>query len=224
MYIAPFFIMAVTAGQPELGLWGLVVKGGWLMLPIVLLSFVAVYVACERFWAIRKIRLDESAFAREIRDLLLDGKRREARERCAARGTLLARVLARGVARLETSPGEIRQAMEERANIEITRLEKGMALLASCAGTAPMIGFLGTVVGMIQAFYDMAVAGSNIDIGLLSRGIYTALITTVAGLVVGIIGNLAFNHLVDMTNRRALWLEEIIEEIAAIPLSTRERE
>jgi biopolymer transport protein ExbB len=211
-------ILAAPAGELEQSLWGLVLKGGWLMIPIFLLSIVAVYVACERYWAIRKIRLEEGAFAGEIRRLLLAGKTGEARERCASRDTLLARVLAKGVARSGASPAEIRQAMEERANLEVARLERGMALLASCSGTAPMIGFLGTVVGMIQAFYDMAVAGSNIDIGLLSRGIYTALITTVAGLVVGIIGNLAFNHLVAMTDRRVHWLEGIIEEISEIPL------
>jgi biopolymer transport protein ExbB len=211
-------ILAAPAGDLEQSLWGLVLKGGWLMIPIFLLSIVAVYVACERYWAIRKIRLEEGAFAREIRGLLLAGKTGEARERCASRDTLLARVLARGVARASASPAEIRQAMEERANLEIARLERGMPLLASCTGTAPMIGFLGTVVGMIQAFYDMAVAGSNIDIGLLSRGIYTALITTVAGLVVGIIGNLAFNHLVAMTDKRVHWLEGIIEDISGIPL------
>ncbi|MDR2130330.1 MAG: MotA/TolQ/ExbB proton channel family protein [Odoribacteraceae bacterium] len=217
------FFMIAPPGEFEQGLWGLIVKGGWLMIPIFLLSLVAVYVACERFWAIRKIRVEESAFAREIHGLLVAGKTDEARARCAGQDTLLARVLAKGIARLGGSPGEIRQAMEERANIEIARLGKGTPLLASCAGTAPMIGFLGTVIGMIQAFYDMASAGSNIDIGLLSRGIYTALITTVAGLIVGIIGNLAFNHLVAMIDTRTHWLEGIIEAFAEIPLLSLER-
>jgi biopolymer transport protein ExbB len=218
-----FTLPLLPAGELELDLWGLIVKGGWLMIPIFLLSLVAVYVACERFWAIRKVRLEETAFAREIRDLLLAGKQQEALARCSSMNTLLARVLSKGIARVHTTPDEVRRAMEERANIEIARLERGMSLLATCTGTAPMLGFLGTVVGMIQAFYDMAVAGSNIDIGLLSRGIYTALITTVAGLIVGIIGNLAFNHLVAMTDRRVHWLEEIIAGFAELPLLPLER-
>ncbi|MDR2413955.1 MAG: MotA/TolQ/ExbB proton channel family protein [Odoribacteraceae bacterium] len=217
-----FIALLASPVELEQGLWGLIVKGGWLMLPLLLLSVATVYIACERFWVIRKSSLDENAFAREIRELLLAGKTNEAARRCVERNTLLARVLHKGVSRVDVSPGETRRAMEERANIEIARLENGMSLLATCAGTAPMIGFLGTVIGMVQAFYDMAVAGNNIDIGLLARGIYTALITTVAGLIVGIIGNFAFNHLVAMTDRRVHWLESIIEEFEEISRTARE--
>jgi biopolymer transport protein ExbB len=212
-----YILAGETSGISE-GLWGLVLKGGWLMLPIFALSVIAVYIACERYWTIRKIRPGENTFAKEIKQLLLTGQQKEALRRCAALDSTLARVLAKGAARATASPGEIRKAMEDRANLEIAHLERGMALLASCAGTAPMIGFLGTVIGMIQAFYDMATAGGSVDITLLSRGIYTALITTVAGLIVGIIGNLAYNHLVAMTDRRVHWLEAIIEEFVEIPV------
>jgi biopolymer transport protein ExbB len=210
-------MLLMLAGEPGEGAWELVLKGGWLLLPIAGLSLVAMYVACERYWAIRKVRVEEEALAREAGALFHAGKTAEAARLCAGRDTVLARVLARGIARAGDSPAGIRLAMEDRANYEIGLLARGIPLLATCAGTAPMVGFLGTVIGMIQAFYDMAVAGNNIDIGLLSRGIYTALITTVAGLVVGIIGNLAYNHLVAMTDRRVLWLENVIAEFAEPP-------
>lgn len=103
--------------------------------------------------------------------------------------------------------------MEDTANYEVALLEKGLPTLATCAGVAPMIGFLGTVVGMVQAFYDMAMAGSNIDITLLSRGIYTAMITTVAGLIVGIIGQLAYNFLVARVDKIVLTIEHHSSEL-----------
>ncbi|MDR0544687.1 MAG: MotA/TolQ/ExbB proton channel family protein [Odoribacteraceae bacterium] len=210
--------ISLLAAELEQDIWGLILKGGWLMVPIFLLSLVAAYVACERFWAIRESCPDERAFEKDVRALLLAGNAGEAARRCATRNSVTARVLLKGISRLNASPDEARRAMEERANIEIGRLERGMSILATCAGTAPMIGFLGTVVGMIQAFYDMAVAGNNIDIGLLSRGIYTALITTVAGLIVGVIGNFAYNYLVAMIDKRARRLEALIEEFADLPV------
>lgn len=199
----------LSTAQPELdmSLWGLVVKGGWLMIPIFLLSLIAIYIACERFIAIRKISAKGSGFMQEIKKLLQAGKREEAIAHCEAEDTPLSRIIAKGICYMQEPTQEIRNIMEERANYEVAILEKGMATLATCAGTAPMIGFLGTVVGMVQAFYDMAMAGNNIDISLLSRGIYTAMITTVAGLIVGIIGNLAYNYLVSLIDKEVHRME-----------------
>lgn len=199
------------------------------MIPILLLSLVIVYIACERSWIIRKIGrgedgyfMNDARFVRHVREMIIEGDTRGAATSCDNQGTLLARVVAKGVSRVHVSSEETRRAMEEQARVEVARLEKGISLLATCATSAPLIGFLGTVIGMIQAFHDMSVAGGNIDIALLSRGIYTALVTTVAGLTVGIIGNFAHHHLVTMIDKRVLWLECIIEEIAEIPLLARE--
>ena len=132
---------------------------------------------------------------------------------CEAEGSPLAKTIAKGITMQGEIPSEIRQAMEDTANYEVALLERGLPTLATCAGVAPMIGFLGTVVGMVQAFYDMAMAGSNIDITLLSRGIYTAMITTVAGLIVGIIGQLAYNFLVARIDKIVLTIEHHSSEL-----------
>ena len=203
-----YFILYTAQPDIDMSLWGLVLKGGWLMLPIFLLSLIAIYIACERFIAIRRISVKDSGLIQEIGTLLRARKREEALARCKDEHTPLGRIIGKGIRYMQEPTQEIRQLMEDRANYEVAVLEKGMATLATCAGTAPMIGFLGTVVGMVQAFYDMAMAGNNIDIGLLSRGIYTAMITTVAGLIVGIIGNLAYNYLVSMIDKEVHHMEK----------------
>lgn len=185
-----FIILASKATEIDMSLWGLVLKGGWLMIPIFILSIIAIYIACERFWVIRKVGIANREFMRrlksgeELYSLTQDSK------------APITSIYQKGLLYADESIGEIKSVMEDEANQEIASLERGFSTLATCAGTAPMIGFLGTVIGMVQAFYDMSVAGNNIDITLLSRGIYTAMITTVAGLIVGIIANLAYNYLV----------------------------
>lgn len=206
MIIQPLIFFATTADM-DMSLWGLVLKGGWLMIPIFLLSIIAIYIAFERFWTIRKNTLYENDFIRDICKLIATGKEKEALAICESKNTPFSRIILKGIQSLHAPSEEIRQAMEDAASYEVATLEKGMATLATCAGTAPMIGFLGTVVGMVQAFYDMAVAGNNIDISLLSRGIYTAMITTVAGLIVGIIGNLAYNYLVSLIDKKVHIME-----------------
>ena len=193
------FILAVQtapANNAGMNLWDMVVMGGWLMIPIFILSIIIIYIACERFWLIRKTGLTDVLFMEKIQETLKTGNTRAALEECEKEASPLAHTIAKGIKISDEDPQEIRQAMEDTANYEVANLERGLPTLATCAGTAPMIGFLGTVVGMVQSFYDMSMAGSSIDIGLLSRGIYTAMITTVAGLIVGIIGQLAYNFLV----------------------------
>ena len=149
----------------------------------------------------------------KIRELIRNGNTKAVLAECEAEASPLAKTIAKGITLEGEVPSEIRQAMDETANYEVALLEKGLPTLATCAGVAPMIGFLGTVVGMVQAFYDMSMAGSNIDITLLSRGIYTAMITTVAGLIVGIIGQLAYNFLVARVDKIVLGIEHHSSEL-----------
>lgn len=207
---------AVQTAQMEMSLWDMVVKGGVLMIPIFILSIIAIYITCERYWLIRKTGTTDATFMQKIREFLKTGNTRAALAECETEATPLAKTIARGILMQGEAPGEIRQVMEETATYEVSSLEKGLPTLATCAGVAPMIGFLGTVVGMVQAFYDMAMAGSSIDITLLSRGIYTAMITTVAGLIVGIIGQLAYNFLVARVDKIVLRMEHHSSELIEI--------
>ena len=189
-------ILLSTEAAGSMSLWDMVVMGGWLMVPIFAASIIAIYIFCERFWLLRQVGTGDAELVKRVSEQLRAGKEGEALATCEGDSSPLARVLAKGIRTREEDAAEIRRAMEETANHEVAGLERGLPTLATCAGIAPMIGFLGTVVGMVQSFYDMSTAGSSIDIGLLSRGIYTAMITTVAGLIVGIIGQLAYNFLV----------------------------
>ena len=144
---------------------------------------------------------------------LRQGDHEGAAKACEEEGSPLARVLAKGIRTRKEDAGEVRRGMEETANKEVAAIERGLPTLATCAGIAPMIGFLGTVVGMVQSFYDMSTAGNSIDIGLLSRGIYTAMITTVAGLIVGIIGQLGYNFLVARVDKIVARMEYYSSEL-----------
>ena len=183
------------SSEPGVTLWGMIVKGGWLMIPIFLLSIIAVYIFFERYLLLRKYARNNPGFIDNIRNSLLSGKDREAISSCQEEDTPMSRILVKGIQYKDLPVGELRSMIESSANLEVSGMEKGLSTLATCAGMAPMIGFLGTVVGMVQAFYDMAMAGNNVNITLLSRGIYTAMITTVAGLIVGIIAYFAYNAL-----------------------------
>ena len=210
------FILAVQTAPTNnagMNLWDMVVLGGWLMIPIFILSVIIIYIACERFWLIRKTGLTDVPFMEKIQETLKTGNTRVALEECEKEGSPLAHTIAKGIKISNEDPQEIRQAMEDTANYEVANLERGLPTLATCAGTAPMIGFLGTVVGMVQSFYDMSMAGNSIDIGLLSRGIYTAMITTVAGLIVGIIGQLVYNFLVARVDKIVFRMEHYSSEL-----------
>lgn len=194
----------------------MVLKGGWLMLPIFAASVVAIYIICERYVTIRRTGVTDEALLARVGERLRRGDHAGALAECETEGTPLARVLAKGIRVREEDAAEIRRAMEETANREVSAIERGLPTLATCAGIAPMIGFLGTVVGMVQSFYDMSMAGSSIDIGLLSRGIYTAMITTVAGLIVGIVGQLGYNFLVARVDRLVARMEFYASELVEL--------
>ena len=187
----------VAPVQEELSfsLISMAAKGGWLMLVLLALSIVAIYIFGKKWWAISQAGKIDKNFIKDVDNYLMEGKVRSARALCRRSDTPVARMIEKGVERIDKPLGDIRIAVENVANVEVAKLEKGLPALATIAGGAPMIGFLGTVMGMVQAFFNMAQAGNNIDITLLSGGIYTAMITTVGGLIVGILAYFGYNFL-----------------------------
>lgn len=171
-------------------------KGGWIMIPLILLGIIAIYILIERVISIRNANKEDETFMFKIRDYIFDDNIKSAINLCRKTNTPSARMIEKGITRLGRPMNDVLVAIENVGNLEITKLEKGFAFLATIAGGAPMLGFLGTVTGMVRAFFDMANAGNNVDIALLSAGIYQALVTTVAGLTVGIIAYFAYNYLV----------------------------
>ena len=170
-------------------------KGGPLMIVLLLLSILAIFIFGKKWWAIRRAGKIDKDFMMDIRDYIHEGKIKSARTLCSKYDTPVARMVEAGLARSGKSLSDVQTAVENVGNVEVARLEKGLPYLATICGGAPMIGFLGTVLGMVQAFFNMSNAGNNIDITLLSSGIYTAMITTVGGLIVGIIAYFGYNYL-----------------------------
>ncbi len=186
---------AVAAQELNFSLIDMAFKGGWLMIPLFILSIITIYLFGMKWWAIRKATKIDPNFMKDIRDFVHNGKVKSAVALCQQTDTPVARLVEKGIERMGRPLQDIQTAVENMGNVEVARLEKGLPMLATIAGGAPMIGFLGTVMGMVQAFFNMAQAGSNIDITLLSGGIYTAMVTTVAGLIVGIMAYFGYNFL-----------------------------
>ena len=180
----------------ELSILELASKGGWIMIVLAVLSVIAVYIFVERFLAIRSAGKDDKLFMDRIRDYMKNNDVKSAINYCRNTNTAAARMIARGISRIGKPASEIQTAIENTGNLEIATMEKRLPVLATIAGGAPMIGFLGTVIGMVEAFWQMSNAGGNIDISLLSGGIYQAMITTVGGLAVGIVALFGYNYLV----------------------------
>jgi biopolymer transport protein ExbB len=195
-----------------LDLWQLAMKGGWIMIPIFLLSLITLFIFGDRYFAIQKASKMDASLMNQIMQNILDGKIDSALALCRATPRPITRMIEKGITRIGRPLNDVHTAVENVGNLEITKLEKGLPMLASAAGGAPMIGFLGTVMGMIQAFYDMANAGNNIDVTLLSSGIYQAMVTTVAGLVVGIIAYFAYNILVSKIDSMVFKMEATTTE------------
>lgn len=190
--------VAETVPQQQemtMSLFELFMKGGALMWVLLALSIVAIYIFGKKWWVLRKAGTVDQYFMKDINDLLLEGKTKSAVALCQKYDTPVARMVEKGIDRMGRPLQDIQTAVENTGNVEVSRLEKGLPILATIAGGAPMIGFLGTVTGMVQAFFNMANAGNNIDITLLSGGIYTAMITTVGGLIVGIPAYFGYNYL-----------------------------
>lgn len=180
----------------EMSLLDMAVKGGWIMIVLALLSVVCFYIFFERFSALRKAGKDDPLFMERIRDYIHTGDMKSAVNYCRMTNTPAARMIEKGISRMGRPASDVQAAIENAGNLEVAQLERHLPVMATIASGAPMIGFLGTVTGMVQAFWEMANAGNNIDITLLSSGIYQAMITTVGGLVVGIAAMFAYNYLV----------------------------
>jgi len=200
----------VAASAPErITLWDMALNGGWIMLVLVLLLVLAIYIFIERFLTLNgalKGQEDEQ-FMEQIRQHVHEGDVDAARTLAKETATPLGRMISKGFSRLGRPLPDIQAAIENEGQLEVARLEKRVSYVATVASLGPMIGFLGTVTGMITAFQDMAHAGNNIDISLLSTGIYEAMVTTVGGLIVGIICYFLNNLLVSRINKVVFELE-----------------
>jgi biopolymer transport protein ExbB len=190
----------VTSNQ-AISMWELAMAGGPLMIPLVICSFIAIYIFVERILTINKANVSSDAFMGRIKELVLKGDINGAKILCSQHDTPVARMIEKGVARIGSPLKNIEASIENVGKIEVFRLEKNLSVLATIAGAAPMIGFLGTVIGMVSAFIAIAQEEGSVSPKLLADGIYTAMVTTVAGLIVGIIAYLGYNFLVTRVSK-----------------------
>ncbi len=166
------------------------------MVPLAILSVLAIYIFAERWMAINKASKQDKDFMNRIKDYVSEGKLDAARSLCLSENTPIARMIDKGVARIGKPMDDVSASIENVGKLEIYKLEKGLPVLATVAGAAPMIGFLGTVIGMIVTFHAMKISGSGVEIENLSGGIMQAMVTTVAGLIIGIVAYICYNTLV----------------------------
>ena len=200
---------AAATAPERITLWDMALNGGWIMLVLVLLLVLAVYIFIERFLTLNGALngQEDEQFMDRIRQYVHEGDVDAARNLAKETATPLGRMISKGFSRLGRPLPDIQAAIENEGQLEVARLEKRVSYVATVASLGPMIGFLGTVVGMIQAFQEMAYAGNNIDIQMLASGIYTAMVTTVGGLIVGIICYFLNNLLVSRINKVVFELE-----------------
>ena len=186
----------LASGEPQMNLLEMAMKGGWIMLVLALLSVVCFYIFFERLAFIRKAGKEDPLFMERIRDYIRSGEVKSAINYCRITNTPTARMIEKGITRMGRPVADVQAAIENTGNIEVAKLENGLPVVATISGGAPMIGFLGTVIGMVQTFMDMSAAGGTVDMALLSSGMYVAMITTVGGLLVGIPAYFGYNYLV----------------------------
>ena len=201
----------VASEEKTLSIYKLIMDGGLggqiiIGLLFVLLA-VALYIYFERFFAIKSASKVDKNFMNQIKEYVSNGKLEAAKALCITTDTPTARLIGKGISRIGKPLDDINTAIETAGKLEVYQLEKNVSVLATIAGAAPMIGFLGTVIGMIIAIHEIANAGGQIDIKLLSDGLYTAMTTTVAGLIVGIIAYITYNHLVVRTDKVVYQME-----------------
>lgn len=201
MVFAQIVTSSSAPADESLSVIDLAIKGGFMMIPILLCSFIAIYVFVERILTINKANQSPDAFIGRIKEMVLRGDISGAKLLCSQFDSPIARMIEKGVARIGSPLKNIEASIENVAKIELFKLEKNLSILATVSGSAPMMGFLGTVIGMVQAFIAIAQEEGSVSPKLLSSGIYTAMITTVAGLVVGILAYLAYNYLVTRVSK-----------------------
>jgi biopolymer transport protein ExbB len=200
---------AATAPETlSIGFWDLFMGGGWLMWVLVALAAVMIFIFVERFIAIRKATRLDNNFMNRIRDYISEGNIGAAIDLCRRTDSPVARMIEKGIERIGRPMSDIQTAIENVANVEVAKLESGLPWLASISGGAPMIGFLGTVVGMVQVFIDMSANQSGaIELAQLSAGMYVAMVTTVGGLLVGIPAYFGHNYLVARVEKLVFRME-----------------
>lgn len=195
----------VLSEEKTLSIYKLIMDGGIggqvIILVLLILLIIGLYIYFERYFAIKAASKTDKNFMNQIKDHVSNGKLEAAQILCAQASSPAARLIEKGVSRIGKPLEDINKAIENAGSLEIYKLEKNVSVLATIAGAAPMIGFLGTVIGMILAFHEMASSGGQAEMGSLASGIYTAMTTTVAGLIVGIIAYMAYNHIIVRTNK-----------------------
>ncbi len=192
---------AASESVPSLSIWQLCVEGGWIMIPLALLAVISIYIFIERAIVTYKASKLDDTFMKRIKDYIHDGEIESALNLCRSNNSPYGRLISKGISRIGRPMNDVLVAIENTGNLEVAALSKGLPWLATTAAGAPMLGFLGTVIGMVQAFFAIANSGNAASIGDFAGGIYTALVTTVAGLVVGIIALFAYNYLVARINK-----------------------
>ena len=200
---------AAVASTERITLWQMALNGGWIMLVLAILLALAIYISIERYLALRQAvkTQDDDLFMNNIRDYIHKGDVDGARTLSKQTNSPLARMVDKGLSRLGRPLSDIQAAIENEGKLEVARLEKRVSLVATVASLGPMIGFLGTVTGMVTCFQDMAFAGNNIEINTLATGMYQAMVTTIGGLIVGIICYFLYNVLVTRINKVVFALE-----------------
>lgn len=186
--IMELLLMGGVAGQIIIGV-------------LFVLLFVAIYIYFERLFTIKAATSIDSNFMSQIRDSVVNGNIQAAKVLCAQQNTPVSRLTEKGISRIGSPLEDINTAIENAGRLEVYKLEKNVSILATISGAAPMIGFLGTVIGMVLAFHQLATSSGQAEMGSLAEGIYTAMTTTVAGLIVGIIAYMGYNHLVVKTDK-----------------------
>ena len=201
---------ATAAAAPErITLWQMALNGGWIMIVLAVLLAMAIYIAVERYLALRQAlnAENDNLFMNSIREYIHKGDVDAARSLSKKTNSPLARMVDKGLSRLGRPLSDIQATIENEGKLEVARLEKRVSLVATVASLGPMIGFLGTVTGMVTCFQDMAHAGNNIEINTLATGMYQAMVTTMGGLIVGIICYFLYNVLVTRINKVVLDIE-----------------
>jgi biopolymer transport protein ExbB len=203
---------AATSKTTEgtLSILELIAGGGWyIMGPLGILSVIAVYIFIERFRAINQVVKSSTSFMEQVRTNVLNGNLEEAKGACRNDNSPYSRMIEKGINRIGKPMPDIAMAMENEGKLEVTKLEQSLSTEATIAGAAPMIGFLGTVIGMINTFHEMYSSGNSVELDQLSGGIMQAMVTTAAGLVIGIIAYLAYNILISRLDKVTFKMDEL---------------
>lgn len=201
----------VTGADSGLSVFDLIIQGGWVMLPIALMSVIAIYIMIERFIAIKKALPDPEPFMQAVKSHVISGDLNGAKALCARTNTPIARMIEKGIRRIGNPLKDIETAIENVGKLEISKLEKNINVLGIIAGIAPMLGFVGTIIGVIKIFYAISATG-DFGIAQISGGLYTKMVTSAAGLIVGMIAHIGYHYLSLLVERVVFKMENYAVE------------